>query len=85
MSVKSFLAMRFCLYHFFRFQAFIEDYTTDVRPEKSKNIIEDITLLEADVLSVLYNLDVNKAQGPDGILARLLKETARALAKLLRR
>ena len=61
----------------------IEDYTTDVRPEKSTNIIEDITLLEADVFSVLYNLDVNKAQGPDGIPARLLKETARQIAPSL--
>ena len=61
----------------------IEDYTTNVRPEESTNIIEDITLLEADVFSVLYNLDVNKAQGPDGIPARLLKETARQIAPSL--
>ena len=39
--------------------------------------------MEADVFSVLYNLDVNKAQGPDGIPARLLKETARQIAPSL--
>ena len=38
--------------------------------------LEEITLTNDEVLSVLINLDNNKAQGPDGIPARLLTETA---------
>ena len=57
------------------------DYIPHVRPEQTNNIIHNI--LETSVFSVLYNLDVNKAQGPDGILARLLKETARQIAPSL--
>ena len=59
----------------------IEDSSPDALPGQSDNaIIENITLSEADVFSVLYNLDINKVQGPDGIPARLLKETARQIA-----
>ncbi|CAB4010406.1 Hypothetical predicted protein [Paramuricea clavata] len=62
----------------------IENYSPDALPYQSNNtIIEDITLSEADVFSVLHNLDINKAQGPDGIPARLLKETARQIAPSL--
>ncbi|CAB3994226.1 Hypothetical predicted protein [Paramuricea clavata] len=62
----------------------IENYSSDALPYQSNNtIIEDITLSEADVFSVLHNLDINKAQGPDGIPARLLKETARQIAPSL--
>ena len=38
--------------------------------------LEEITLTNDEVLSVLINLDNKKAQGPDGIPARLLTETA---------
>ena len=56
----------------------------DALPNQSNNtIIEDIALSEADVFSILYNLDNNKAQGPDGIPARLLKETARQITPSL--
>ncbi|CAB4038149.1 Hypothetical predicted protein, partial [Paramuricea clavata] len=62
----------------------IENYSPDALAYQSNNtIIEDITLSEADVSSVLHNLDINKAQGPDGIPARLLKETARQIAPSL--
>ena len=66
---------------------FTSTFTTDPNfkncsPE-DLTIIEDITLSEADVFSVLHNLDINKAQGPDGIPARLLKETARQIAPSL--
>ncbi len=62
----------------------IEVSSPDALPGQSDNtIIENITLSEADVFSVLYNLDINKAQGPDGIPARLLKETARQIAPSL--
>ena len=39
-------------------------------------MLTNIELLEDEVLSVLRNLDQNKAQGPDGIPGRLLIETA---------
>ena len=62
----------------------IEDCSPDALPNQSNNaIIEDITLSEDDVFSVLYNLDNNKAQGPSGIPARSLKETARQIAPSL--
>ncbi|XP_028406787.1 uncharacterized protein LOC114529229 [Dendronephthya gigantea] len=38
--------------------------------------MQDITLSEAEVIAVILNLDSNKAQGPDNISPRLLKETA---------
>ena len=62
----------------------IENCSPKALPYQSNNtIIEDITLSEADVFSVLHNLDINKAQGPDGIPARLLKETARQISPSL--
>ena len=51
-----------------------------LRYQSNNTIMKDITLSEADVFSILHNLDINKAQGPDGIPARLLKETARQIA-----
>ena len=39
-------------------------------------MMKEIELSEDEVLSVLRNLDQNKAQGPDGIPGRLLIETA---------
>jgi hypothetical protein len=38
--------------------------------------IDNIVLSEEEVMAVVMNLDSNKAQGPDNIPARLLKETA---------
>ncbi len=40
-------------------------------------ILKNVTLSEEEVLPIIMNLDNNKAQGPDGIPARLLKETAK--------
>ena len=56
---------------------------SSIKRQSDNTIIENITLSEADVCSVLYNLDINKAQGPAGIPARLLKETARQIAPSL--
>jgi hypothetical protein len=59
----------------------MENCSPEALPYQSNNtIMKDITLSEADVFSILHNLDINKAQGPDGIPARLLKETARQIA-----
>ena len=42
---------------------------------ETNGMLTDIELSEDEVLSVLRNLDQNKAQGPDGIPGRLLIET----------
>ena len=44
--------------------------------ESDKPIMTDLSFSEAEVSCVLKSLDSNKATGPDGISARLLKETA---------
>ena len=46
-------------------------------------IIDNVTLSEEDIVAVIKNLDSNKAQGPDGIRVRLLKETAMQIAPSL--
>ena len=47
-------------------------------------IIDNVTLSEDEIISVINNLDSSKAQGPDGIPVRLLKETALQVAPSLR-
>ena len=42
------------------------------------NVIEDITATEEEISVILMNSDVNKASGPDGISARLMKEAGHA-------
>ena len=42
-----------------------------------------ITIRTTGVLKLLNNLNVNKATGPDGISARILKETAEEIAPIL--
>ncbi len=42
--------------------------------------ISDITLTAEEVAACLYNLDISKASGPDGILARILKECSYQIA-----
>ena len=47
-------------------------------------IIDSVTLSEDEITAVINNLDSSKAQGPDGIPVRLLKETALQVAPSLR-
>ena len=48
-------------------------------------VIDNVTLLEKEeIVGVINNLDSNKAQGPDGIPVRLMKETAMQIAQSLR-
>ena len=42
--------------------------------------ISDITLTTEEVAACLYNLDISKASGPDGIPARILKECSHQIA-----
>ena len=45
--------------------------------------ISDITLTTEEVAACLYNLDISKASGPDGIPARILKECSHQIAPSL--
>ena len=47
-------------------------------------VMDNVTLLEEEIVAVINNLDSNKAEGPDGIPVRLLKETAMQIAPSLR-
>ncbi len=47
-------------------------------------IIDNVILSEEEIVAVIKILDSNKAQGPDGIPVRLLKETAMQIAPSLR-
>ena len=58
------------------------DSTNAVLPDLGDdllNVIEDITATEEEISVILMNLDVNKASGPDGISARLMKEAGHAI------
>jgi hypothetical protein len=48
-----------------------------------ESTLSELKLCLEDVLNVLLNHDTNKATGPDGILPRLLKETAHQIAPSL--
>ena len=49
----------------------------------SGNILDNLTISEDDIYSVLASLDVSKASGPDGISPILLKEAAPSVAPSL--
>ena len=49
----------------------------------SNTQISDITLTPEDVATCLYNLNISKASGPDGIPARILKECSYQIAPSL--
>ena len=55
------------------------------KPESNSNapIMEDIQCTEAEVLKLLKNVDISKAQGPDELAPCLLKEGAEQLAPAL--
>mgnify|MGYP001794785018 CR=1 FL=1 len=46
-------------------------------------LLTDLTLTFDEVLEAIQSLDTNKSTGPDGISARLFKETAREIAPSL--
>ena len=50
---------------------------------KTRNTFDDIFISEQDVIDVLCNLDIKKANGPDGISHKLLKETSKSISKPL--
>ena len=53
-------------------------------PQNDVCVIDNVTLLEEEIVAVINNLACNKAQEPDGIPVRLLKETAMQIAPSLR-
>ena len=65
---------------------FTHDDDSDLITEEHSEpdiILEDITLTNDEVITVLANLNINKAFGPDGIPARLLTETSSLIAPSL--
>ncbi len=63
-------------------------FTSDIqfdepRLSTSDPLITELTLRKHEVESTLKTLDINKATGPDGIPAKLLKQTASTIAPSL--
>ena len=56
---------------------------TENRVQSYNDIAIDNITLSKGIVAVIKNLDTNKAQGPDNILARLLKETPTEIAPSL--
>ena len=50
--------------------------STDHQDQSHLTTIDNITLSEEEIMDVIINLNNNKAQGPDNIPVRILKETA---------
>ena len=58
-----------------------------VLPDKGPSphpLMEDITITTPGILTLLQNLNIHKASGPDTISTRLLKETAEVTAPILK-
>ena len=59
----------------------------EVLPDKGSSphpLMEDITITTPGILTLLQNLNIHKALGPDTISTRLLKETAEVTAPILK-
>ena len=54
-----------------------------IAAENTTDSFEDLLCTEEQVFYYLSNLDTRKANGPDGISARMLKETAKSIAPSL--
>ena len=69
---------------YFTEQSTVDDSNATLPPHEPPNsILENIILSEQDILDVLGLLDINKANGPDLINPKLLKEGACVLAPYL--
>ena len=68
-----------------QFNQIFSNCETLSQPESNSNapIMEDIQCTEAEVLKLLKNVDISKAQGPDELAPCLLKEGAEQLAPAL--
>ena len=70
-------------------QPFTSEFSSDTeesRPQLTPidgPVLEEISLSPYEVVAALRSLHVSKASGPDGISARLLKETAEQIAPSL--
>lgn len=54
-------------------------------PFKTDARLENITVTLQEIIDIILSLDTSKATGPDGISAKMLKETARTIAPSLTR
>jgi len=64
--------------HYFASIFTCDSHSTTDHQDQSYNVttIDYITLMEEEIMIVKMDLNNNKAQGPDNIPVRLLKETA---------
>ena len=62
---------------------YLHSTTNLINPKVSDPVITELTLSEHEVELALKSLDINKATGPDGIPAKLRKETASIIAPSL--
>ena len=64
--------------HYFASIFTCDSYGSTDHQDRSHNVItiDNITLSEEEIMDVIMNLNNNKAQGPDNIPVRILKETA---------
>ena len=70
---------------YIQFNQVFRDRVSLPQSESNSNVptMEDIQYTEAKVLKLLKNLDISKAQGPDELAPRLLKELEEQLAPSL--
>ena len=70
---------------FFLDQAQVDDsnFTLPANTENQINTLETISVSNNEVFWILKSLDISKANGPDGIRTRLLREGAPALSESL--
>ena len=71
----------------FHFRSVFTDEPDEVLPDKGLSphpLMEDITISTPGILTLLQNLNIHKASGPDTISTRLLKETAEVTSFILK-
>ena len=69
------------------FKSVFTNEPADNLPDKGPSphpLMEEISITTPGIISLLQNLDIHKASGPDGISTRFLKETADVTATLLK-
>ena len=69
------------------FRSVFTNEPDEILPDKGLNphpLMEDITITTPGILTLLQNLNIHKASGPDTISTRLLKETAEVTAPILK-
>ena len=67
------------------FMGIIQDCVPKKVLPKRRNLTVDFMCIEEEVYNMLISLDINKANGPDRISAKMLKETATSITPSLKK